>query len=141
MIKISRMRMACSCLPFNPGVKRLAIVAVTMMICACKAPPDSRYISSPDANARGLAAIERAGCGACHQIPGVSWPKGRTGPSLEGFNDIAPIAGTLPNTAENLAAFVQDAPRIKPDSTMPAMPLSQEESRNVASYLYSLDDD
>lgn len=126
---------------FSQGTKRVAIIAVALLISACNARPDSRYVSDSNAEARGLAAIERVGCGACHEIPGLSWPKGRTGPSLKGFDDITPIAGVLPNTAENLAAFVKDAPRIKLGSTMPAMPLSQEESRNVAAYLYSLAND
>lgn len=110
-------------------------------LSACKQPPDTRY--SPDAKAveRGLAAIERAGCAACHEVPGIDWPKGRTGPSLVGFDDIGPIAGALPNTPANLAAFVRNAPQAKPGSTMPAMPLSEEESRDVAAYLYAIDDE
>ena len=91
--------------------------------------------------ARGKAAIERVGCAACHEIPGIEWPTGRTGPSLAGFDDIGPIAGALPNTPENLAAFVRNAPAAKVGSTMPAMPLTQEESRDVAAYLYGLDDE
>lgn len=82
----------------------------------------------------------RVGCGACHEIPGISWPSGGTGPSLAGFDDNGPIAGALPNTPENLAAFVRNAPLAKPGSTMPAMPLTRAESRDVASYLYGLDD-
>ena len=110
-------------------------------LSACKQPQDTRY--SPDAKAaeRGLTAIEHAGCAACHEIPGIDWPQGRTGPSLVGYDDIGPIAGALPNTPENLAAFVRNAPQTKPGSTMPAMPLSEEESRDVAAYLYAIDDE
>ena len=93
----------------------------------------------PQASAgRGLEAIERAGCGACHSIPGLDWPKGMVGPSLEGFAERGLIAGELPNQPEILAAYVRDAPALVPDSTMPAMPLTQEESRDVAAYLYTL---
>lgn len=63
------------------------------------------------------------------------------GPSLVGFDDNGPIAGALPNTAQNLALFVRNAPAAKPGSTMPAMPLTQQEARDVAAYLYGLDDD
>ena len=42
---------------------------------------------SLDAVAQGRQIINRAGCGACHQIPGVAWPEGRLGPSLAGFAD------------------------------------------------------
>ena len=49
-------------------------------------------------------------------------------------------AGWLENTPENLAAFVRDAPEAKPGSTMPAMPLTRDESFDVAAYLYGIDD-
>ena len=118
----------------------LALLACAGSLAACKQPPETRYVSEPKAMERGLAAIERAGCGACHEIPGLDWPKGRTGPSLARFDDIGPIAGALPNTAENLAAFVRNAPEAKPGSTMPTMPLSEEEANDVAAYLYGIND-
>ena len=118
----------------------LALLACAGSLAGCKQPPESRHVPDPETMERGLAAIERAGCGACHEIPGLDWPKGRTGPSLVGFDDIGPIAGSLPNTAENLAAFVRDAPEAKPGSTMPAMPLSEDEARDVAGYLYGMND-
>lgn len=110
-------------------------------LSACKPPPASRYIPDAADASRGLAAIERVGCAACHEIPGVGWPKGNAGPSLAGFDDYGPIAGQLPNTPENLAEFVRNAPLVKPGSPMPAMPLSQEQARDVAAYLHGLDDD
>ena len=36
-----------------------------------------------------------------------------------------------------LAAFVRNAPETLPGSTMPAMPLSPAEARDVAAYLYA----
>lgn len=86
----------------------------------------------------GLAAIERAGCGSCHEIPGLDWPQGRLGPSLAGFDDIGLIAGAVPNTAQNLAAFIRNAPAVKPGSTMPPMPVTEDEARAIAAYLYGL---
>lgn len=95
----------------------------------------------PGASAeRGRDAIERAGCGACHDIPGIYWPEGRLGPSLQGFANQGLIGGRLPNRPDLLAAFVRDAPALLPGTTMPAMPLSEEESRDVAAYLYTLGD-
>ena len=38
-------------------------------------------------------------------------------------------------------AFVRDAPALVPGTAMPAMPISEEESRDVAAYLYSLERD
>ncbi|WP_077511956.1 cytochrome c family protein [Sphingomonas sp. LM7] len=86
--------------------------------------------------ARGKAAIERVGCAACHQIPGIRWPQGGSGPSLAGFAEQGLIAGRLPNRPDMLAAFVRNAPGVLPGTTMPAMPLSEGEARDVAAYLY-----
>jgi mono/diheme cytochrome c family protein len=94
----------------------------------------------PQASAsEGRLVIKRAGCGACHQIPGIEWPQGGLGPSLSGFADQGLIAGRLPNRPEVLAAFVRNAPELVPETAMPAMPLSEEESRDVAAYLYTLE--
>ena len=121
--------------------RRRAVAAILLCLAACKEPPGPRYVPDAEDMERGLAAIERTGCAACHEIPGIDWPEGRLGPSLRGFDDIGLIAGAVPNTPENLAAFVRNAPAVKPGSTMPAMPLSEEESRDVAAYLYGLDDE
>ncbi len=92
----------------------------------------------PQASAEhGREAIERVGCGACHAIPGIGWPEGATGPSLAGFAVQGLIAGRLPNRPDNLAAFVRNAPSALPGTTMPAMPLSEQEGRDVAAYLYA----
>jgi cytochrome c1 len=125
------------------GVKHtetIALLAFLGALAACKQPPETRQVPDAAAMERGLAAIERAGCAACHEIPGLDWPRGRTGPSLAGFDDVGPIAGALPNTPDNLAAFVRNAPAAKPGSTMPAMPLSEDEARDVAAYLYGMSD-
>jgi cytochrome c2 len=86
--------------------------------------------------AAGKEAIERTGCASCHTIVGVAWPEGKVGPRLEGLADRAIIAGRIPNTPENMAAFIRDAPALVPDSTMPAMPVSEREARDIAAYLY-----
>lgn len=108
---------------------------------ACKPAPDERHFSPMSNAARGKAAIERAGCAACHAIPGIDWPSGAVGPALAGFADQTLIAGRLPNRPALLAAFVRNAPATLPGSTMPAMPLSEQESRDVAAYLAELNDD
>lgn len=105
---------------------------------ACKPPPDQRQFTAAADAAAGRAAIERVGCGTCHMIPGLDWPRGRAGPPLEGLADRALIAGRLPNRPDLLAAFVRDAPALVPGSAMPAMPLTEREARDVAAYLYEM---
>jgi cytochrome c1 len=50
------------------------------------------------------------------------------------------IAGRLPNDPQRLAEFIRDAPSVLPEATMPAMPLSEQESRDIAAYLYEVSD-
>lgn len=124
----------------NASPPWLLIAASAAILAGCKEVPGPRYAQSGADAERGRALIEEVACGACHEIPGVSWPKGRLGPSLVRFDDIGLIAGALPNTPENLARFVRNAPEAKPGSTMPPMPVSEEQARDIAAYLYGLND-
>ena len=93
----------------------------------------------PEADAaRGRQVIARVGCASCHTIPGISWPEGQLGPTLHGFAASNLISGKLPNRPEILTAYVRNAPAVLPGTTMPAMPISEGEARDVAAYLYTL---
>ncbi|MDQ3074316.1 MAG: c-type cytochrome [Pseudomonadota bacterium] len=116
-------------------------LALTVAVGGCKAPSEQRYLPDPAAVARGHRAIESAGCAACHRFDGIDWPRGRIGPSLTNYDDRGWIAGSLPYTPENLAAFVRNAPAVKPGSTMPAMPVSAAQSRDIAAFLMASDHD
>ena len=106
------------------------------LTAGCKpAPDETQHVAQVDA-ARGKQAIAKAGCGACHVIPGIRWPEGRTGPSLEGFAEQGLIAGRIPNRPDLLAAYIRDAPATVPGTTMPAMPITTQEARDIAAYLY-----
>lgn len=88
----------------------------------------------------GRLLIRRVGCAACHHIPGVEAPKGSVGPSLRGFANRSLIAGRLPNRPPQLVQWVRNAPAFDPLTAMPPMPLTEEEARDVAAYLYTLDE-
>lgn len=120
---------------------RLLAALCLLALSACKPPEEPRYIPDKALVTQGLTVIKKAGCAACHEIPGVDWPAGRLGPSLRGFDDIGLIAGAVPNNAENLAAFLRNAPAVKPGSTMPPIPITPDEARAAAAYLYGIDDD
>ncbi|MCX7283313.1 MAG: c-type cytochrome [Novosphingobium sp.] len=119
----------------------IAMAMAAALTTACKPPPPSRHDPDAAAVARGRELVRQTGCGACHAFPDIAWPQGRAGPSLVTFDEHGPIAGVLPNTPANLAAFVRDAPVAKPGSPMPAMPLSPREASDVAAYLHGLADD
>jgi hypothetical protein len=121
------------------GVLSVAVLAA--MAAACKPPPAARHDRDPAAVERGRALVMVAGCTTCHAFPDIDWPKGRAGPDLTTFDGRGPIAGALSNSPVNLAAFVRNAPAVKPGSTMPAMPLTPAEASDVAAYLYGIADD
>ena len=103
-----------------------------LALAACKPPPDQRqFVATADA-AHGKSVIERVGCGSCHAVPGVRWPKGKVGPNLNGLAERALIAGKLPNEPDVLAAYIRNAPALVPGSGMPAMPISDADARDVA---------
>ena len=114
-------------------------MAVAMMsLCACADKTDApRTIEGADA-ARGLEVVERTGCAACHSIPGVAWPQGSVGGSLDGFAERSLIAGRLPNQPDILVQWLRDASSLSPETGMPPMPITDAEARDVAAYLYTL---
>jgi cytochrome c2 len=119
----------------------LALLPLAAAAAACKPAPEQRQfmpLGDPD---RGRLVIERVGCASCHTIPGIAWPKGKAAMPLSGFAHRAMIAGRVPNEPELLARFVRNAPSVLPGTTMPAMPVSEGESRDVAAYLYEISGD
>lgn len=110
-----------------------------LWLSACESGvQERRPMPAADAG-RGRDVIVRVGCGSCHEIPGVDWPRGRVGPSLEGFASRPLIAGSLENAPDLLAAYVRNAPAFTARSGMPPMPLTDQEARDVAAYLYTLE--
>ena len=78
------------------------------------------------------------GCAGCHTIPGVPGAEGRIGPELNGRTGQKFIAGVLPNTPENLIAWLRDARRFSPKTAMPSTFISGQDARDIAAYLYTL---
>lgn len=120
-------------------IRRAAAAGAMLLVCGCA---DVEVQPQPMAGAdagRGRRVIEQVGCGACHLIPGVAWPQGRVGPTLDGFAEQALIAGRFPNQPEILTRWVRDAPSLSPQTGMPAVPMTEQEASDVAAYLYTLD--
>ena len=99
-------------------------------------PADARiYVS--DSNIRaGKAALQTYGCGGCHYVPGIANATGRVGPKLDDYDQQIYVAGVLTNTADNLAAWIQNPQKYSPNTVMPNLGVSEEEARAMASYLY-----
>ncbi len=87
---------------------------------------------------KGLLFITTFGCQACHAIRGTS-AQGKAGPDLThvaGCKTIA--AGLLTFNAENLRAWIGNPPAMKPSTTMPKMPMPDDEIDAAATYLATL---
>lgn len=98
----------------------------------------SRAIAAPFGNPReGAAAIDRYGCHACHEIPGVRGPGGRVGPSLAGLPQRRYLAGELSNTPRNLVTWIMAPQSLRPGSAMPDLGVTLEEAQHIAAYLYA----
>lgn len=98
------------------------------------APP----VPAPGDARRGLASLQRHGCHGCHVIPGVVGGDRHVGPPLAGFARRTLIAGRLPNTPANLAAWIRTPQAIDPGTAMPDTPVDQAEALAMAAYLGTL---
>jgi cytochrome c oxidase subunit 2 len=77
-------------------------------------------------------------CVNCHTVSGTS-AIGTFGPDLSHLMSRDTLgAGVIPNTVENLRAWVKDPQVIKPGNLMPNMQLNPQELDEVVSYLSSL---
>ena len=111
---------------------------------ANEARPAVEPRDSTSAVALGKQLVTRGACVACHVIEGTPMV-GRTGPSLTHFGRRRTLAaGILENNADNLAAWIRNAPAMKPGSKMPAQgtefggTLTEEQIGYVVAYLQSL---
>ncbi|WP_149538540.1 c-type cytochrome [Siccirubricoccus phaeus] len=95
----------------------------------------ARAITGGDPS-RAPPLLRRYGCAGCHSIPGVPGADGQVGPPLGGLRSRVYLAGVLPNSAENLVAWLRDPRAVSPRTAMPAAGLGEAEARDIAAYLY-----
>jgi cytochrome c len=86
----------------------------------------------------GRVKIRNYGCHACHMIPGVSGAQSWVGPPLIHWSRRVYIAGELPNTPANLTRWIQHPTQVEAKTAMPDMGVTEQDSRDIAAYLYSL---
>jgi cytochrome c len=86
----------------------------------------------------GKRAIRHHGCGTCHEIPGVGGATSHVGPSLEHIGARLYLAGRLPNTADQLIAWIRHPQSVEPGNVMPDMGISEADARDIAAFLYTL---
>ncbi len=110
------------------------------LLCGCAGnEPLGGYQSAMVGNpAEGKALIQRYGCGSCHEIPGIRTARGMVGPPLFYYSRRTMIAGELPNSPENLMAWIKNPVAIEPGTAMPDLGVTDSQARDMAAYLYTL---
>jgi cytochrome c oxidase subunit 2 len=104
---------------------------------AQKAPP-ALPADSASLAFQGRQLYQQSQCIACHTITGVS--AGVIGPNLDHVASRLTLAGAMfPMSTENLSAWLEDPPAIKPGSLMPMQNLTDEQVRALVAFLESLE--
>lgn len=109
-----------------------------LVLAACGSPKAKREVVGGDPE-QGKVAIKKYACGACHIIPGIEGAVGRESHPLYGFANRGDIAQTVVNTPENLVRWIRKPTDIRPRTRMPIMGVSEQEAKDIAAYLYTLD--
>lgn len=93
--------------------------------------------AGPQAQA-GAKLVAALSCGSCHTIRGTSLA-GTLCPDLTHFGSRGSIgADTLPNTAQNLSAWITNPQAVKPGVIMPAFALPPQQLDELVAYLEGL---
>ena len=121
----------------------LAAASVIMLFTPSCDPAKPSYLSQVkrmtggDPKA-GRLKIRNYGCHACHTIPGVTGAHALVGPPLTNIASRAYLAGELANTPENMMLWIQHPHAIEQHTVMPEMNVSEDDSRDITAYLYTL---
>ncbi|MGE5537543.1 MAG: cytochrome c oxidase assembly protein [Gemmatimonas sp.] len=115
-----------------------AVAIAVLALAGCdQSAASARAVPGGDAK-RGETLVARIGCGGCHMVPGLANARGNVGPPLTAFGGRTYVAGMLPNTPENLIAWLKNPQAIVPGNVMPALGLDDQQARDIAAYLYTL---
>ena len=79
-----------------------------------------------------------SGCAACHSIAGTP-AQGKVGPNLTNFGRRTTVASSMiPNTPENLAAWLRTPDSVKPGALMPDLNLDEQRVQELVRFLEGL---
>jgi cytochrome c2 len=118
-----------------------AVAALLVSLSACGSSEAERVASDMTGGGspqRGRAAIDRYGCATCHTIPGVRGADARVGPPLDRVANQTYIAGVLTNSPDNLMRWIRDPRGVDGLTAMPDLGVTDQDARDIASYLYTL---
>ena len=121
-------------------MKLATLLAMALLLLAgCSSREEKAARRTGGDPRRGKLAIRQYGCAACHTIPGVEGATGLTGPPLDRIASRPWLAGRLDNTPENLMRWIRDPQGIAPGTAMPDLRVTEQDGRDIAAYLYTLE--
>lgn len=116
------------------------LLAIAVLATACREKPAPRPPGAAVGDVRaGAEAIETYGCGSCHTIPGIRGADSLVGPPLTSWGERSFIAGTLPNTHENLVSWITDPDAVRPGTAMPDLDVPPADAQDIAAYLLDIE--
>jgi len=119
-----------------------ALMGLVLTACSSAnsnpAPDLAQQIRALGDPPKGKDLILAVGCGSCHMVPGIVGADGTVGPPLDHMARRQYVAGVLRNTPENLVHWIQHPQQVVPGNAMPEMGISEEEAKQMAAYLYTL---
>ena len=121
-------------------MKRLRRAGVTFMLAVLSAAcsTGARPPAPEGDAARGRALLSQYACGYCHTIPGVHAARGNVGPPLDDVARRVYIAGSLPNTPQQMALWIRFPQSYRPGTAMPDLRVSADDARDMVAQLYRL---
>lgn len=78
------------------------------------------------------------GCPTCHVVPNVPGAVGKVGPSLRSLSQRSYLAGSLPNTPDNLVQWIMHPQHFQPGTAMPEMGVTEQDAHRIAAFLNSI---
>ena len=125
----------------NAALKRsLCVMTLAASLAALLTACDKTEANKPLSGdpVRGRIALTQYACHACHVIPGITGSDIYVGPPLAGIASRQMIAGEIPNTPENLMAWIQHPKAMDPATAMPDMGVQADHARDMVAYLSTL---
>jgi cytochrome c len=129
-------------------MKRLLFASLSLLVavaCNRQETAQSAQKGTPAATqaagnvSRGRELANQYGCNVCHMMPGVEGPQGSLGPSLAGLASRPTFStAAVPNTAANLAQFIQNPASLNPQSSMPPIAIAADDVQDLVAYLQTL---
>jgi cytochrome c1 len=118
----------------------LVTLACAILASGCassKAVREAEMITGGNV-ARGVPAIGKYGCAACHVIPGIETATATVGAPLTQVAVRQYLGGHLTNSPGNMIRWIQHPQLIDPKNVMPELGVTDQDAKDIAAYLYTL---